>query len=852
MQLPLGFQDGDRDPADEEFCVPIFASPSSLPLWTPEPNGEAERFVRFCHTEKCQDFQNGHCRFHKPMLCFNFHFESQRRRPAVDPITGRLQYWDVPCEWLAHPGQCPRGDACHLAHSKDEISYHPAKYKTRRCNGKDCRQDICCFAHFDGELRLNAPRLYSQASVCPGGSQKLEESAASTGMVIEPFDLATFKVLPCTRGRGAPHDRKLCPFYHNLRDRRREPGSYVAEPCDECFDVETPPPGRCKNGDNCQKCHNRLELLYHPDVFKLRFCSTFPDVSSCQRGAFCAFAHSEKEIGKDKLFSEEEERSGTDDFYMYRFKTLWCPFGRQHDWHNCHYAHTYQDWRRAPELGYGSEPCPHWVKNLALSDYARRCPNGFLCQYSHGSKEQLYHPSYYKTMPCTDWTNNLKCPRRDLCAFFHDPGERRKMQSLKYDYAKPLQDAETLERCQPGYTRPPLFTLEDDPDREDPEEEQFASAPSAVRGRGASGNTEQHQQHQKEDNRRSRGGQRAKGDKNIAGDAGSGKRRQRHQRGLGEKQSDDRGTGGTRGASTLEPGLFSDSMNLPMTPERARSSIEADDRAMVPWAEGSLEEISSQGWFQCGRFCIEDGAQTPMKSSNLVAELQPKRKMPERTGGGSSRDSARSTATTQSGLRGSNRSSDWDSASGPSKQSTPVVVPSSPQDARHSSPDALAESSLFASPFFGMQRPGQLSSQPFRAEVFPRESDLVDRQPWFTSSAFGEGSAGSVLNSSSIAETAELTQWGGLPASAWDWPTFSMEQPLAFPPRLRNSETMSLDTGPAYVETGPAYVEVPIMDREQSSPSSMLGLDLHQLIDADFTKPAKERDEFKFSNFSRR
>ena len=32
---------------------------------------------------------------------------------------------------------------------------------------------------------------------------------------------------------GVQHDRKLCPFYHNPRDRRRPPGTYSAEPCDE-------------------------------------------------------------------------------------------------------------------------------------------------------------------------------------------------------------------------------------------------------------------------------------------------------------------------------------------------------------------------------------------------------------------------------------------------------------------------------------------------------------------------------------------------------------------------------------------------------------------------------------------
>jgi hypothetical protein len=31
---------------------------------------------------------------------------------------------------------------------------------------------------------------------------------------------------------------------------------------------------------------------------------------------------------------------------------LWCPIGAQHDWQTCAYAHTYQDARRKPSIGY--------------------------------------------------------------------------------------------------------------------------------------------------------------------------------------------------------------------------------------------------------------------------------------------------------------------------------------------------------------------------------------------------------------------------------------------------------------------------------------------------------------------
>ena len=52
-----------------------------------------------------------------------------------------------------------------------------------------------------------------------------------------------------------------------------------------------------------------------------------------------------QEIRTPLLAEEEEEQRPvalTNDFFMHRFKTLWCPVGVQHDWQTCVYAHNYQ------------------------------------------------------------------------------------------------------------------------------------------------------------------------------------------------------------------------------------------------------------------------------------------------------------------------------------------------------------------------------------------------------------------------------------------------------------------------------------------------------------------------------
>mmetsp|Transcript_44722 Transcript_44722/g.103418 ORF Transcript_44722/g.103418 Transcript_44722/m.103418 type:complete len:381 (+) Transcript_44722:69-1211(+) len=176
---------------------------------------------------------------------------------------------------------------------------------------------------------------------------------------------------------------------------------------------------------------------------KRRFCTSFPDIGSCRRGSTCAFAHSRDEIRAPLLTVEEEmqdPQAMTEHFFMYRYKTMWCPIGIQHEWHSCVYAHNYQDARRPISIGYGPRLCPYWNKKDTCTEYAQRCPVGLRCPYAHGAKEQLYHPMYFKTVTCRDLKSKA-CPRHHLCAFFHNKSERRcPPADDMVDYSLPLPE----------------------------------------------------------------------------------------------------------------------------------------------------------------------------------------------------------------------------------------------------------------------------------------------------------------------------------------------------------------------------------------------------------------------------
>lgn len=275
-----------------------------------------------------------------------------------------------------------------------------------------------------------------------------------------------FKTLPCgMEGQMSSHDHRCCPYFHSERDRRRmvygegPTPLYSAEPCNEQFDDQRV----CSQGEACGLCHSTAELLYHPDFFRKRLCH---QAKRCPRGKFCAFAHSRQELLVPH-FTEMEEVEPTEDFIAWRFKTQWCPIGGPHDWENCVYAHTYRDWRRVPTLGYSSRPCPHWVQSVTTGPaellYADRCPRGMSCPLAHGAKEQLYHPQFYKTSPCSE----ANCKRGALCAFTHGAHDIRRPRGddpLPSAVREPiLQAVELLGRSQPTFWSPPRYHALEDP-----------------------------------------------------------------------------------------------------------------------------------------------------------------------------------------------------------------------------------------------------------------------------------------------------------------------------------------------------------------------------------------------------
>eukprot|EP00928_Gymnodinium_smaydae_P014686 TRINITY_DN15405_c0_g1_i2.p1 TRINITY_DN15405_c0_g1~~TRINITY_DN15405_c0_g1_i2.p1 ORF type:complete len:568 (+),score=112.37 TRINITY_DN15405_c0_g1_i2:281-1984(+) len=378
--------------------------PPTSPCWDARDEAEDNLLVvQGYRVAPCEQMVAGVCQRKaspEEPRCFGYHGESQARRPPFDITSGQLQYWAVPCaSFDGTEGSCSAGLYCMFAHGKAEEKYHPASYRTELCTkGEDCKEECCDKAHSEEELRTWAPERYSPPMV----AAMLPRAGFDAGL----FGAKGF-------GNG----------------------------------VVDPAGNGAGNGAG------------GPVGKKNRFCVSYQDGSVCRRGALCGFAHTRDEI-ETPLLCEAEERQDpeamTEEFFTQRFKCYWCPLGGQHDWHSCVYAHTYQDARRLPTIGYGPQPCPFWSKKETRAAYSQRCPLGIRCAYSHGAKEQLYHPKYFRTVICRD-LQAKGCPRRKLCAFFHHRKEKRAVSPDRVDYERPLAKSQLPEDWQVLFMAPPFF-----------------------------------------------------------------------------------------------------------------------------------------------------------------------------------------------------------------------------------------------------------------------------------------------------------------------------------------------------------------------------------------------------------
>ena len=318
--------------------------------------------------------------------CTNYHVDGlNRRKPFFE---GKLLYASDLCI-ENEKGICNLIDKCKKSHNNFEVMFHPSKYRTYACDQKHLlNYKFCPYAHSKDQLRngkfyercfvnsnnFNVNSTYSSHHSDISFENNMERIQNSNRQnfyddKIE-FDLISFKTLACLN--SSRHNEKQCLFYHSNKDRRRLLSSiqYSSEICLYSEDDK-----ECPNKDFCSRSHNRVEQFYHPEKFKSKYCSHFGDnLKLCPYGNYCSFAHSEEGISVQLI----HKITRSQDFYLFYFKTVWCPFNNQHDKSSCIYAHNWQDFRRSVvEHNYTENLCSQWDIKKTILNYSNGCKNEY-------------------------------------------------------------------------------------------------------------------------------------------------------------------------------------------------------------------------------------------------------------------------------------------------------------------------------------------------------------------------------------------------------------------------------------------------------------------------------------------
>ena len=305
--------------------------------------------------------------------CFQYHDLNERRRPVFDETTHGLLYQPVKCPYFGENGYCSQDDACKYSHTQNEISYHPLFYKTEPC--MDCQfsktPKLCPGYHSDETSRSTALTCALTLNFKKVKDNSPNQTSGYSNH--KTFSLDTFKIKPCMLKGN--HNPKVCNFYHNQQDRRRSTNffTYSADMCKYVLNHNN-----CPQGDNCGCSHNKLEQLYHPSKYKMKFCLQYPhNAHKCEYNSFCSFAHNEDEIKIDLLHNLKKDKK----FYIEKYKTVFCPYIYEHDRISCIYAHNPQDFRRdITKFNYNPVKCPKWAHKPVYTYEEGKCPEQMNCK----------------------------------------------------------------------------------------------------------------------------------------------------------------------------------------------------------------------------------------------------------------------------------------------------------------------------------------------------------------------------------------------------------------------------------------------------------------------------------------
>ena len=221
-----------------------------------------------------------------------------------------FSYIPIKCVYVEKKEEdCIYREKCPFAHVDKEIYYHPLIYKKILCKNKTtekCSNKNCHFYHensekmesdldFDSEVIKNMIKEIKDIIKNSENEQKFYiEELRNKESIPSEFNPLTYKTHKCPLNLLCKLPVNQCLNYHdNKNDRRRPFQTYNAEFCENVFNIENKKllKKKCPNNDDCKKCHNKFEMMYHPDLFRKKNCPLIKKGKECDNRLICPFKH---------------------------------------------------------------------------------------------------------------------------------------------------------------------------------------------------------------------------------------------------------------------------------------------------------------------------------------------------------------------------------------------------------------------------------------------------------------------------------------------------------------------------------------------------------------------------------
>mmetsp|Transcript_8118 Transcript_8118/g.12253 ORF Transcript_8118/g.12253 Transcript_8118/m.12253 type:complete len:573 (+) Transcript_8118:64-1782(+) len=187
-----------------------FKIPRQFDENTKELKIHADYMYKF-RVERCIPHSLRQCVFDSN-TCFHSHSDAQNTRRIPELINGKFNYLPIRCQYMLKGKTCHHGRNCRFAHSKEEVIYHPSKYKTQLCPHRLKKvfvtKDMGYFPDQNAKKEEDTKGKPREMWVCSGYGIHCAKAHGKEDLRLPVFENCS-KEIPIKPHSSSPHYRKM-------------------------------------------------------------------------------------------------------------------------------------------------------------------------------------------------------------------------------------------------------------------------------------------------------------------------------------------------------------------------------------------------------------------------------------------------------------------------------------------------------------------------------------------------------------------------------------------------------------------------------------------------------------------